>query len=274
MEKRQIQLVLVYIENNLKSELNNKTLADISGYSEYHFIRIFEKYVNISPADYIRKRRISEIVKHLGCSNRTISDIAFEYGFNSKENFTRAFKKEHNILPTEWKTANCSLRLFDPFTFECNNPQPKVSIHYLNGFTLVAFSFNEEFPPKCWNLYNAQNTSLKLSGGDIVEDFGAMIWDSEKNRLRYYIGIKSELAKGDISDTIQININSGLYAVFETPPATQHDFVSTIRSTWDWIKDDWFPTSGYKRKQGYELESYIEKSRTYIEHIYIPIEKE
>ena len=123
MERTQIKFVIDYIEEHLKEELDNKTLSQILGYSEYHFIRVFRKYVSLTPADYIRKRRISEIIRCIGEKKRPISDIAFEYGFNSKENFTRAFKNEHNILPTEWKTADCSLRLFMPFSFESSQSE-------------------------------------------------------------------------------------------------------------------------------------------------------
>jgi AraC family transcriptional regulator len=35
-----------------------------------------------------------------------VSEMAFEYGFNSKENFTRAFISEHHILPTEYSKAH------------------------------------------------------------------------------------------------------------------------------------------------------------------------
>ncbi len=274
MERTQIKLVIDYIESHLKEELDNKTLAQISSYSEYHFIRVFRKYIHLTPADYIRKRRISEVVKHIGEQNRSMSDIAFEYGFNSKENFTRAFKNEHNILPSEWRTTDCSLRLFMPFSFETCTFQPTVSMQYLNEFSLVAYPFSDESPPNCWNKYNVEKRSIKLSGGNIVEDFGAMIWDFEKERLLYFIGIKADNAKGDIADTLPLRITGGLYAVFETPPASQHDFVSTIRATWDWIYSDWLPNSGYRKANGFELESYIESSKKYIERIYIPIEKE
>lgn len=274
MECTQIKLVIDYIEEHLKDELDNKTLSHIAGYSEYHFIRVFRRYVHLTPADYIRKRRISEIVHRIGKEQRPISDIAFEYGFNSKENFTRAFKNEHNILPTEWKTANCSLRLFMPFSFESTNPRPTVSIQYIEGFTLIAYRFNEELPPSCWNKYNVENRSVRLSGGDVVEDFGAMLWDNKIERLIYYIGIKDDAAKGNLTNTVQLKINGGLYAVFETQPTSQHDFVSIIRSTWNWIYRDWLPNSGYHRAPGFELESYVESSKKYTERIYIPIEKE
>ncbi|MBQ4116681.1 MAG: AraC family transcriptional regulator [Clostridia bacterium] len=274
MEQIQIKAVLDYIEENLKDELDNKKLARLSGYSEYHFIRLFRKYVCLTPSAYIRKRRISEIVLRIGEENRPISDIAFEYGFNSKENFTRAFKKEHHILPTEWKTAKCSLRLFMPFEFERIDPKPNVSMQYFESFSLIVYSFNGEFPPNCWNKYNVEKRSIKLSGGKVVEDFGAMIWGSKKGQLNYHIGVKSDDARGDTASTVQIEIKEGLYAVFETPLANQHNFVSTVRNTWDWIYREWLPNSGYHRADGYELESYVETGRKYIEKIYIPIEKE
>lgn len=274
MECTQIKLVIDYIEEHLKEDLDNRTLANISGYSEYHFIRLFCKYVRLTPADYIRKRRISEVVRHIGKKGCSIADIAFEYGFNSKENFTRAFKNEHNILPTEWKTANCSLRLFAPFSFEISHPQPAVSIQYLEGFSLVVYRFHEAFPPNCWNQYNAEKRSARLSGGAIVEDFGAMLWDNEKERRIYHIGIKADAAKGDLSNTVRLEIKGGLYVVVDTAPSTQHDFVSTIRSTWDWIYQVWLPNSGYHKAPGFEFESYVESSRKYTERIYIPIEKE
>ncbi len=275
MKKSNISRVLDYIENHLKDDtkLNITSLSKIAGYSEFHFLRVFKEFVGLTPADYIRKRRISEIVKRIG-GNRPVSDIAFEYGFNSKENFTRAFKSEHNILPTEFKKANCSLRLFEPFEFEKTYPVPVVAMKFIEGFVLTAYNFGDTFPPNCWNKYNTEKRSLTLSGGILTEDFGVMRWNKNKNCLEYYIGIPTELAKGDVDTTIEIEIEGGLYAVFQTVPANQYDFVDTIRKTWEWINTVWLPTSGYKRKDAYELESYMESSKEYSEHIYVPLIKE
>lgn len=38
--------VLQYIEEHLEEPLNIKQLADMSGYSEFHFIRKFKAYTN------------------------------------------------------------------------------------------------------------------------------------------------------------------------------------------------------------------------------------
>lgn len=275
MEHKQLREVISYIEEHLKDDrrgiLDNETLARVAGYSEYYFIRLFSSYVKCTPADYIRKRRISEIVRLIASDSRPISDIAFEYGFNSKENFTRAFKSEHNILPTEFKRANCSLRLYEKYDFGNKEYHPEVYLRYIQAFSLVMYPFGNEYPPKAWNRYNADRCSGKLSGGKDVEDYGAMIWNSEKGKLDYYIGIAESEALGDISGTVKISFTDGLYAVFETVPSTQYDFVEIIRNTWKYIYSTWLPANGFKRGEGYEFESYLESGKKYSERIYIPI---
>lgn len=269
-----IQKALDYIEENLKNDIAVATLASIAGYSEYHFLRIFKETVRLTPADYIRKRRITEIVRCVTREKRPISDIAFEYGFNSKENFTRAFKKEHHILPTEFRAAQNSLKLYERLTLEHSTYDLNATLITLEEFRLVAYESDEEFAPHFWNKYNANGWSKKLSGGKVVEDFGACIWNQTKNKLDYYIGIREADACGDLANTVTLTIPGGVYAVFHTPPATQIDFVNTIHRAWDYIGQVWLPKNGYRRTGGFELESYVEESRIFSEKIYIPITKE
>jgi AraC family transcriptional regulator len=272
-QQKAIQRTIDYIEDHLQSPLDNAALARIAGYSEYHFLRVFKAIVHLTPADYIRKRRISEIVRRISSESGAISELAFVYGFNSKENFVRAFKREHHILPTDFRAAQNSLKLYD--RLEVNkqemNIQPKLCM--LNAFRVIAYPSDETFPPHFWNKYNANGWSKRLTGGMIVEDYGISCWNAEKNRLDYAIGVKEEHACGDRSNTVVLDIPQGMYAVFETPSATAHDFVATIRRTWDWIYSDWLPQSGYRRAPGFELESYVESSRKYSERIYVPLIK-
>ena len=276
MYREPMEKVLAYIEEHLREEgmLNNAALADVAGYSAYHFLRIFRQTIRLTPADYIRKRRISEIVRRIGRENCPISDIAFAWGFNSKENFTRAFKKEHHILPTEFRTAGCSLRLYEPFVFDREPLRPTVSLACFAQFSLIVYPSDEDFPPNFWNKYNAGGWSSRLTGGKVVEDYGCMKWNSDTHRLDYFIGVRADRVEGNPAGTVTLLIPGGLYALFDTPPAGQHDFVSVIRQTWDWIAREWLPQNGYRRTGDYELESYVESSRTYTERIYIPIEKE
>lgn len=275
MEYREhIERVIEYIEENLQGEISLEQCARVSGYSSYHFLRVFKDTVGLTPADYIRKRRISEISREIMQGNRHISDIAFRYGFNSKENFIRAFKAEHHILPTEYKEARNSLKLYQKFCFDEDRVSAISRIVEIQPFLLTVYACDEEFVPNFWNKYNARGLSLRLSGGREVWDYGVSHWNREQNRLDYYIGIRSECALGDLRGTQELSVAGGLYAVFSTQAATQDNFVTQIHRTWDYINTKWRPDNGYVRRLDYEFECYLEKSRIFSEEIYIPLERE
>lgn len=270
MYKEQIQKAIDYIEDNLQNEIDLSTCAKIAGYSSYHFLRIFKEATDLTPADYIRKRRLSEIAKEMMNNSTFISETAFLYGFNSKENFVRAFKAEHGVLPTEYKKIGNSLKLYEKITFEKTAYNIEPYIITLDRFTITAFPCDEDYVPKFWNKYNCRKLSKKLSGGTVCEDYGISVMNS---KLQYYIGIRSEFVKGNNENTIQIEIPAGTYAVFETPAATHFHFVNTIHESWRYINNVWLPNSGYRANNTPAFETYIEESRTFSEKIYIPIIK-
>ena len=271
--KAQVMQAISYIEENLKNEIALTDCARVAGYSDYHFIRVFKEATGLTPADYIRKRRLTEIIKHMR-QDIPVSEMAFEYGFNSKENFTRAFVSEHHILPTEFKFALNSLKLYEAITFETAPFEVIPELTYLEPFVLTVYKSDEAYPPNFWNKYNSRKWSKKLSGGKACEDYGVSAWNKPENRLDYFIGVKKDIALGDIDDAMDLSVKGGLYAVFETPKTSYYDFVNTIHRTWDYINCEWLPNSGYKRTVGYDFESYIEESRIYSEKIYIPLKEE
>ncbi len=266
-----IQKAVDYIEDNLKFDISIGQVADAIGYSEYHFLRIFKRFVGLTPADYIRKRRISEIVARMECGGRPISDIAFEYGFNSKENFIRAFKSEHHILPTEYRRHGNSLKLYGRFELVPRCEGPLCDVVELDAFRVVAYKSDEDDPTKFWNRYNVNGLSSRLSGGRTVADYGVCRWNESTSRLDYWIGVDEREAAGDTTGTVTLSLSGGLYAVFKTTPASHVDFVATIGKTWDFIRDVWLPQSRFERRPDYEFERYVEESRLFSETIFVPI---
>lgn len=279
--------VLHYIEENLTQPLTIEGLAGTAGYSKYHFVRIFAEVVGLTPADYIRKRRLTEIAEQLERYEGSIASLAFAYGFNSKENFVRAFKSEHGVLPTEYRRMQNSLRLYPKFVIQSETEMPcgikgvaagwedmpEPDLVELAPFSLTALLSDEDFFPRFWNKYNCGGVSKRLSGGRTVPDYGVSIWDCEKRALCYYIGIRTEDAIGDTAGTTKLAIAGGTYAVFATRPSGHTAFVDTIQRTWRYINTCWLPESGYERTGGYEFETYVEESRTYSQEIYIPVRK-
>lgn len=263
-----------YIETNLKCELSLADCAAASGYSEFHFLRVFKEITGLTPADYIRKRRLTEIVKRLDVKGGPIADAAFEYGFGSKENFTRAFKAEHHILPTEYKAAQNSLKLYEKLSFDPVAFRIEPEIVTLEALRLVVYKCDEDSPSNFRNKYNARKLSRRLSGGAVCEDYGVSYRANMDAKLEYYIGICAENARGELAGTVELAIAGGKYAQFATPVTTQEDFVNTIHRTWGYINTEWLPYSGYRRTGGCEFECYIEESRVFSEKIYIPIRED
>lgn len=268
-----MQKVLEYIEENLYEDINLDRLAQAAGYSKYHFLRIFKEAVQMTPSEYVRRRRLTESVRDIADTDEPISRIGYNHGFNSKENFTRAFKSEHHILPSEYRTADNSLKLLHREEPEEKGIVLVPEIMELKPFSAVVYKSDEEDPTAFWNKYNCGGLSGKLSGGEAQEDYGFSLWNFEKGRLEYYIGILTERAHGDLTGTVQIEVEGGLYAVFDTPPADKYTFVNTIRRTWDYIMKEWIPQSGYAYPGDCDFETYRESSRKFSERIFIHLKE-
>lgn len=99
--RKTIQNILDYIENNLKAEININELCSMAGYSSVHFCRLFSHYVGLSPSEYITRRRLIYAVYDM--SNGMIKvDIALSYGFETYAGFYKDFKREFNCSPSEF----------------------------------------------------------------------------------------------------------------------------------------------------------------------------
>jgi len=60
----------------------------------------------ITPVEFIRSIRIKQAAQLLEKTQMTVSEIAFEVGFNNKKYFVKYFKKEFNVLPTTYRSAS------------------------------------------------------------------------------------------------------------------------------------------------------------------------
>lgn len=108
----ELQKALDYIEDNLEEDINYEKIAKELGISSFYFHRIFSAIIGISPAEYIRNRRLTCAADELSSYKANILDIAIKYKFNSNESFTRAFTKFHNVTPKMAKEDGTKLKVF------------------------------------------------------------------------------------------------------------------------------------------------------------------
>ncbi|ADL52800.1 helix-turn-helix domain-containing protein [Clostridium cellulovorans] len=95
-----------YIENHFKEQITLTELAEKANISIRHFNRIFNKTYKTTPMNYIMKLRMQHASLLLKESKLSISDIAFESGFNDSNYFTRKFRKHFGVTPKEYRSKS------------------------------------------------------------------------------------------------------------------------------------------------------------------------
>ncbi len=94
--------IFSFVLNNYQSEIKLKTISGIANLSEPAFCRYFKKRTRKTFFDFLNELRISEACKLLLNKDTSISEAAFEVGFNNISNFNRKFKSILGVTPTEY----------------------------------------------------------------------------------------------------------------------------------------------------------------------------
>lgn len=92
-----------WIEEHLGRVIHLEELAAYSGYSLWHMQKIFKEVTGTSLGKYIRQRRLAGAIYLLRTSERSIFDIALDFGFGSQSHFTYMFRKEYGITPFDFR---------------------------------------------------------------------------------------------------------------------------------------------------------------------------
>jgi len=94
---------LEIIENRISEKLTVENIANSVYFSKYHYQRLFREIVGDSVMEYVTKRKLTLAGKALLETSSTILDIAMEYGYDSRDGFTRSFKAYMGVTPTEYR---------------------------------------------------------------------------------------------------------------------------------------------------------------------------
>ncbi|RSD29038.1 helix-turn-helix domain-containing protein [Mesobacillus subterraneus] len=112
----QIQAVtkaIQFMKQNLDEELTSERLADIAGYSPYHFTRVFKEVTGASPRHYLSALRIEEgkarLIKR---DSESILKTVMMIGFRSLGSFSTKFKQFVGLSPKQFRTSADKLHQF------------------------------------------------------------------------------------------------------------------------------------------------------------------
>lgn len=278
-----LQKAIDYMEEHLLDDLKIDDIACQASASTFHFQRTFAILTDISVGEYIRRRRLTLAAEDLLRTEEKVIDIANKYSYDTPEAFTKAFRRQHGMTPSEARKGIGKLKSYNRLVIQVNlkGADPvKYSIVEKETFQIVgikrSFSFanGENFVgiPKLWDEVNDDGTCesiVKLNNGQIKGVLGVCVVTSEQSKqMDYWIAAAYEGPKRD--DLLHLEIPASKWAKFEV----HGPMPDAMHKVWKQIFTEWFPSSGYVHAGTPELEVYPEEDSTnpnYYSEIWIPV---
>ena len=102
---REIESACTYIEQHLEDPLNISTMAALNGYAEYYFSRKFRRETGMTPAEYIRTKRLQKAAILLLTTGRDVKEIGASLQFCSQSFFSDCFRRKYGVTPRQYRRA-------------------------------------------------------------------------------------------------------------------------------------------------------------------------
>ncbi|AOH56142.1 AraC family transcriptional regulator [Peribacillus muralis] len=282
-----IQKAIDHIEEHLLDDLTIESIARQANASAFHFQRTFTILTESTVGDYIRRRRLTLAAQEISCTNEKVIDLAYKYGYDTPEAFSKAFRRQHGVSPSEARKYMGKLKFYERLVIQVilKGAEPmKYKILERDSFQLIGikqeFSLIDEENligiPKLWEQVNTDGTSdelAKLNNGEIVGLLGVCVDKraQEKNETMDYWIAAEYTGKVD-EPFLSLTIPASKWVAFEV----HGPMPDAIQKAWKQIFSEWFPTSGYEHAALPELEVYSNDDASnpdYYSEIWIPIKK-
>ncbi|MBQ6233172.1 MAG: AraC family transcriptional regulator [Clostridia bacterium] len=265
-----------YMENHLTDEITLADIAKDAHLSAFHFQRAFTLLTGMSPAEYLRKRRLSQAGADLLNGDEKVIDVAMKYCYDSPESFTKAFTRFHGFSPMQVKKGS-PIQFMNRYTVRLTIEggcimEYKIEQWEAMDLLVHAKDFHAETSekevPKFWDEYYENEAYRKIPGylGVCAQQ------KTDSDEFRYGIGCKASDVNGVPEGFEIIHIPAYTWAVF-TCVGPMPD---AIQAMWERIYKEWLPVSDYELIPDYDIENYLPgdpSSKDYVSEICIPVRK-
>lgn len=104
-ENSDLSSVINYMKENINGNITVSELAHFTHLHPNYFIRMFKQYFGSSPIKYFNNMKVSAAKEHLQRSNNSIEEISKTLGFSDLYSFSKFFKKNVGISPSQFKSS-------------------------------------------------------------------------------------------------------------------------------------------------------------------------
>lgn len=105
MQNRRVKGMLQWIHNHYEESISLDDIAKVGQLSRSECCRYFKRMLKTSPLQYVTDYRIQKSLPLLQQPNATVTDVAYQVGFNSTSYFIARFRKVMNMTPLAYKKS-------------------------------------------------------------------------------------------------------------------------------------------------------------------------
>jgi len=95
-----------YLKDHYKEKLTSSTIAEELNFHQGYFCRIFKKNFSVCFSDYLNMYRLEKAKSLLLKSELSVTDIAYEVGYESPSYFTKIFRIQNGVSPRKFRELN------------------------------------------------------------------------------------------------------------------------------------------------------------------------
>jgi AraC family transcriptional regulator len=98
---RRISLATDFVHSNYEKPLMLGDMARAAFLSRHHFLRLFKHVHEITPHEYLQRKRTSVAARLLRDSSLNVEEVVRQVGFDSRSTLFRAMRRFHGLTPRE-----------------------------------------------------------------------------------------------------------------------------------------------------------------------------
>lgn len=111
LSQTKLRQVTEFIQDNLSGNLTVADMANLVQMGPCHFARAFKESTNMSPHQFVLRRRIERALQLLKEPQVSLAGVAYEVGFSSQGHFSTVFRKAAGVSPSEYRQDVIGMRL-------------------------------------------------------------------------------------------------------------------------------------------------------------------
>ena len=242
-----VQRMQDYIGAHLAEPITPAELAEAARYSPWYAARIFRELTGLTPADYLRRLRLSRSALRLRDEKLRVIDAAYDLGFESVDGYQRAFRREFGCNPKEYALRPVPLPLFTAYGVKFREARRKEKMTMENVKSIFVqvvekparkvilrrgvraadyFAYCGEVGCDVWGVL----TSMKSLCGEPV-----CLWLPEPYRAgasEYVQGVEAETGyDGPVPEGFDvIDLPAATYLMFQGEPFAEEDYCEAIEA--------------------------------------------